>query len=42
MIMTAIEISGLTKKYKDVTAVDNMNLKLDLGELFALLGLNGA
>ena len=42
MIMTAIEISGLTKKYKDVTAVDNMNLKIEEGELFALLGVNGA
>ena len=42
MIMTAIEISGLTKKYKDVTAVDNMNLKIEDGELFALLGVNGA
>ena len=40
--MTAIRIEGLTKKYKDITAVDNLNLTIDKGELFSLLGVNGA
>lgn len=38
----AIEIMGLTKKYKDVVAVDHLNLDIREGELFALLGVNGA
>lgn len=40
--MNAIEIVSLTKKYKDVTAVDNLSLTVKNGELFALLGVNGA
>lgn len=40
--MNAIEIKGLTKRYRDVTAVDNLNLYIEEGELFALLGVNGA
>ncbi|MBR4296222.1 MAG: ABC transporter ATP-binding protein [Clostridia bacterium] len=40
--MNAIKIENLTKKYKDVTAVDNFNLTIESGELFALLGVNGA
>ncbi|MBR4013862.1 MAG: ABC transporter ATP-binding protein [Clostridia bacterium] len=40
--MNAIEIQSLTKKYKDVTAVDNLSLTVKSGELFALLGVNGA
>ena len=40
--MEAIKISGLTKKYKDVTAVDGLDLVINEGELFALLGVNGA
>jgi len=38
----AIEIRNLTKDYKDVRAVDNLNLEIREGELFALLGVNGA
>ncbi|MGN0692700.1 MAG: ATP-binding cassette domain-containing protein, partial [Oscillospiraceae bacterium] len=37
-----IKIEGLTKSYKDVTAVDNLSLAVEKGELFALLGVNGA
>ena len=37
-----IKIRGLTKKYKDVTAVSNLELDIAKGELFALLGVNGA
>lgn len=38
----AIEIKNLTKKFKDKVAVNNLNLKINDGELFALLGTNGA
>lgn len=40
--MIAIETENLTKTYKDKTAVDKINLKINQGELFALLGTNGA
>lgn len=40
--MEAIKTINLTKKYKGVTAVDNLNLQIDQGELFSLLGVNGA
>lgn len=40
--MYAIKINGLTKKYDDITAVDNLDLSIEKGELFALLGVNGA
>lgn len=40
--MYAIRIEGLTKKYKDVVAVDNLSLSVERGELFSLLGVNGA
>lgn len=40
--MYAIETRGLSKKYKDVTAVDALDLTVERGELFALLGVNGA
>ena len=40
--MNAIEINGLTKKYKDVVAVDQLSLSIAEGELFSLLGVNGA
>ena len=40
--MNAIEIKNLTKKYKDVVAVDSLSLEVKQGELFSLLGVNGA
>ena len=40
--MDAVRIEGLTKKYKDVVAVDNLSLLIQKGELLALLGVNGA
>jgi len=40
--MDAIKTLSLTRKYKDVTAVDNLNLTVKQGELFSLLGINGA
>lgn len=40
--MKAIEIKNLTKRYKDVVAVNDLNLDIKKGELFSLLGVNGA
>ena len=40
--MPAIRIENLTKRYKDVVAVDNLTLNVQKGELFSLLGVNGA
>ena len=40
--MYAIETKKLTKKYKDKTAVNSLNLTVNKGELYALLGVNGA
>lgn len=40
--MDAIRTENLKKKYKDVTAVDRLNLSIKRGELFSLLGVNGA
>ena len=40
--MNAIKIEGLTKRYRDVVAVDNLSLCIEEGELFSLLGVNGA
>lgn len=40
--MVAIKIENLTKKYKDVVAVENLNLSINKGEIFSLLGVNGA
>ncbi len=40
--MYAIRTANLTKKYKDIIAVDQLNLQVKRGELFSLLGVNGA
>lgn len=40
--MYAIKTEGLTKKYKNLTAVDNLNLTVEQGTVCALLGVNGA
>ncbi len=37
-----IEITGLTKKFKDLTAVDNLHLNVYRGDVFGFLGPNGA
>ena len=40
--MDAIRTENLTKKFKDVTAVDGLTLSVGKGELLSLLGVNGA
>ena len=40
--MQAIKAMGLVKQYKDLTAVDRLHLEIRQGELFSLLGVNGA
>ena len=40
--MQAIQAMGLVKRYKKLTAVDGLNLEIQQGELFSLLGVNGA
>ncbi|MCX5750127.1 MAG: ABC transporter ATP-binding protein [Candidatus Saganbacteria bacterium] len=38
----AIETRGLTKKFGNLTAVDNFSLQVNKGEIFGLLGPDGA
>ena len=40
--MQAIQTTELVKRYKDIPAVDKLNLEIEQGELFSLLGVNGA
>jgi ABC-2 type transport system ATP-binding protein len=37
-----IEVKGLSKKFKDFVAVDNISFEVKAGEIFAFLGPNGA
>lgn len=39
---TVIEVRGLVKKYKELTAVDNLDLDVKKGEILGLLGPNGS
>ena len=40
--MPAIQTTNLTKQYRQLTAVNGLNLEVRTGELFSLLGVNGA
>ena len=40
--MQAIKTTKLVKRYRDLTAVDQLDLEISQGELFSLLGVNGA
>ena len=40
--MQAIKTVKLSKQYKNITAVDKLDLEIYEGELFSLLGVNGA
>ena len=39
--MQAIQTTALVKRYKNLTAVDRLDLEIQQGELFSLLGVNG-
>ena len=40
--MQTIKTTELVKRYKNITAVDKLDLEIRRGELFSLLGVNGA
>jgi len=40
--MSVIEVRDLVKYYGDVEAVDGVDLTVEAGEVFAILGPNGA
>lgn len=40
--MAAIEVRGLSKRYKKTVAVDEVSFEIDDGEVFGMLGRNGA
>jgi ABC-2 type transport system ATP-binding protein len=40
--LLSIETTGLTKHFGDVTAVNDLSLKIRCGEIYGFLGLNGA
>ena len=41
MANSAVKIENLVKRYKEVLAVDHLNLDIKEGEIFGLLGPNG-
>ncbi|USL11080.1 ABC transporter ATP-binding protein [Bacillus bombysepticus] len=42
MLRKAIECAGITKKFGDFKALDTINLDINAGEIFGLLGPNGS
>lgn len=40
--MTVLQISGLTKKYGKITALKSLDLKIEQGNVYGLLGSNGS
>ena len=40
--MSTIEVDKLTRKFKDLVAVDHISFEVEKGEIFGLLGPNGA
>jgi len=42
MVFPIIETNNLTKRFGAFTAVNNLNLKINVGEIYGLLGPNGA
>ena len=42
MTAAAIEVSGLVKRYGELTAVDRVSFTVEPGEIFGILGPNGA
>lgn len=41
-MLASVEVVGLTKRYGDTIAVDNVSFEVEQGSVFALLGTNGA
>jgi len=39
---TVLKTHNLTKRYKDKAAVDNVSLTVEKGDIFGLIGQNGA
>jgi ABC-2 type transport system ATP-binding protein len=42
MSVNAVELTGVTKRYAEIVAVDNVTLTIGSGEIFGLLGPNGS
>lgn len=42
MAQPVVEIENLVKRYKELVALDHLNLKIEEGEIFGLLGPNGS
>ena len=40
--MSAIQINNVTKRYKDVTALDHVSFSFEHGKIYGFLGRNGA
>lgn len=40
--MNAIQIKNITKRYKGVTALDDVSLSFEFGKIYGFLGRNGA
>ncbi len=40
--MEAIQIKGITKRYKDITALDDVSFAFEFGKIYGFLGRNGA
>jgi ABC-type multidrug transport system ATPase subunit len=38
----SLELGALTKRFGDITAVDNLSFRVKYGEIFSLLGPNGS
>jgi len=42
MVSFYVETRNLTKKYRNLVAVDRLNLRIKKGEIYGLVGPNGA
>ena len=40
--MSVLKVSGLTKNFGGLSAVSNVNMEIEQGELIGLIGPNGA